>query len=135
MPEASSDQPTHTIWLQIFLFSSFKYVSRGFDQFKGRFSSWQAASYFRSRVFSSWKIQESPVDGANVGRCAWEVISCAVVAWRPHRGGSVPPVFTERREVPLVALNLCVTMRCDLGERDPVPTWILLYTISSCGSS
>ena len=35
---------------------------------------------------------------------------------------SVPRVFTERSEVPLVTLNLCVMRRYNLGEADLVST-------------
>ena len=35
---------------------------------------------------------------------------------------SVPRVFTERSEVPLVTLNLCVMRRYNLGEGDLVST-------------
>ena len=35
---------------------------------------------------------------------------------------SVPQVFTERSEVPLVTLDLCVMRRYNLGEGDLVST-------------
>ena len=57
-----------------------------------------------------------------MGRSPWQVLSCVVVVWRTHRGGLVPWVFTERSEVPLVTLNLCVMRRYNLGEGDLVST-------------
>ena len=41
-----------------------------------------------------------------VGRTPWQALSCVVVVWRtPPPGGSVPRVFTERSEGPVVTLN------------------------------
>ena len=55
---------------------------------------------------------------ANVGRCLGQVLSCVVVVWKTHRGGSVPRVYTERSDRPWVTLNLCMIRRYNLGEGD-----------------
>ena len=62
-------------------------------------------------------------DDANVGRYLWQVLSCMVVVWRTHRGGSVPRVYTERSGRPWVTLKLCVMRRYNLGGGDLVSTY------------
>ena len=67
--------------------------------------------------------QTTPMRGGDPGR------SSLVWLWwaeRTHRGGSVPRVLTERSEVPLVTLNLCVMRRYNLGVGDLVSTLLLL---------
>ena len=41
----------------------------------------------------------------------------------------MPRVFTERGEVPLVTVNLCVMRRYNLGEWDLVFTYAVLYAM------
>ena len=54
-----------------------------------------------------------------MGRRRWPVLSCVVVAWRTHQGGSVPQVYTERSESPWVTLTLYVMRRYNLGGMGP----------------
>ena len=48
--------------------------------------------------------------------------------WRTHRGRSVPRIYTQRSDRPWVTLNLCVMRRYNVGERDLVPTLLILLT-------
>ena len=62
-------------------------------------------------------------NSGSVGRRPWQVLSCGCgVEDRHTEVRSVPGVFTERSEVPLVTFNLCVMRRYNLGERDLVST-------------
>ena len=79
---------------------------------------------FAYRVRPRWysRVLKQLYSKVTVGRCPWQILSCVVEMWRTHRGGSVPRVFTERSEGPVVTLNLCVMRRYYLGEGDLVST-------------